>query len=184
MQDLEERRGPWTRHNTRVVVQRPYFTAHVDAITNPGGQPGVYDWIEAADQVRVAALDDAGNVYIAIQHHYLPDAPLWQLPGGGVEPGESRQEAASRELAEEVGAYAQHWQSLGAVWLMPSLTTARAHLWVARILTFGPAALEAGEADLTVQAVPLERARAAAMDGTIGCAASVHLVLAAAEMGF
>lgn len=31
------------------------------------------------------------------------DAPFWFVPGGGVEPGESDEEAARRELGEEVG---------------------------------------------------------------------------------
>ena len=44
-------------------------------------------------------LVDGDKVYL-IRHTY---APGWQFPGGGVEPGESAEEAAAREVSEESG---------------------------------------------------------------------------------
>ncbi len=47
--------------------------------------------------VRGVVLDGEGRVFL-IKHSY---ADGWQLPGGGVEAGESQVEALSRELREE-----------------------------------------------------------------------------------
>lgn len=47
--------------------------------------------------VRAAVLNDAREVFL-IRHTYTPG---WQLPGGGVEAGETLNEALAKELREE-----------------------------------------------------------------------------------
>jgi len=49
--------------------------------------------------VRVVARDEAGQIML-VRHTYLDG---WWLPGGGVDRGETVQEAAVRELREETG---------------------------------------------------------------------------------
>jgi len=48
--------------------------------------------------VRVMLID--GDKIFLIRHTYMPG---WQLPGGGVEPGETAAESAAREVMEEGG---------------------------------------------------------------------------------
>jgi 8-oxo-dGTP pyrophosphatase MutT (NUDIX family) len=57
------------------------------------------------DVVRVVVLDGDGRVLLF--HTRDPTAPArgtwWELPGGGMDPGETHAETAVRELAEEAG---------------------------------------------------------------------------------
>jgi len=48
--------------------------------------------------VRVMLID--GDKIFLIRHTYMPG---WQLPGGGVEPGETAEESGAREVYEEGG---------------------------------------------------------------------------------
>jgi TDG/mug DNA glycosylase family protein len=51
------------------------------------------------DAARALVQDPAGRVLMV--RFEFPDKTVWALPGGGVEPGETHDEAVARELAEE-----------------------------------------------------------------------------------
>ena len=56
------------------------------------------------ESTRVIVFDPAGRVLL-LHTSDLCDPPLewWELPGGGIEPGEPAEDAARRELREETG---------------------------------------------------------------------------------
>lgn len=87
-------------------------TGHVDRT----GDPTHDDQLPVARRraVRVAVLDREGHLLLLhIREPLHPDVePFWELPGGGIEEGETYVEAALRELGEETGILAQP-ESLG-----------------------------------------------------------------------
>lgn len=70
----------------------------------PDGLPDDLPVVER-DAVRVVLLDRAGDVLLfrAREITYPELGRWWELPGGGIEPGEGYRQAAVRELREETG---------------------------------------------------------------------------------
>lgn len=52
-------------------------------------------------KVRAVVTDGSGRILLIRPHGYAPDC--WTLPGGGVEAGETANDAVQRELREELG---------------------------------------------------------------------------------
>ena len=52
--------------------------------------------------VGIMLLNQAGQVFVA-RRIDMPTVAAWQMPQGGIDPGETPRQAALRELREEIG---------------------------------------------------------------------------------
>lgn len=98
--------------------------------------PGAVTILPMLDQVRVCLIR---NLRPAVGD------TLIELPAGTLEPGESPQETAFRELEEETGYRASVMEPLCSFWMSPGIVNEQMHLFVARELTLGENHLDAGE---------------------------------------
>jgi 8-oxo-dGTP pyrophosphatase MutT (NUDIX family) len=64
--------------------------------------------------VGVIPVDQDGRILMIDHYRVITDRRGWELPAGRVDPGESVDEAARRELLEETGHSASSWATLGA----------------------------------------------------------------------
>jgi ADP-ribose pyrophosphatase YjhB (NUDIX family) len=62
-----------------------------------------------------AVLHDASGRLLLIRRGHAPHEGLWSLPGGRVEPGESREAAIEREVREETGLRVRARAAVGTV---------------------------------------------------------------------
>ncbi|HEY4454206.1 MAG TPA: NUDIX domain-containing protein, partial [Pseudonocardiaceae bacterium] len=60
-------------------------------------------WMEDRPTVRVLCLDERNRVLLLRWHDPFDGTSLWDMPGGGIDPGETPLAAARRELREETG---------------------------------------------------------------------------------
>jgi ADP-ribose pyrophosphatase len=88
-----------SRERTGRVGRRPIVRK---AFLMPDGSEKVFTLTGDASSRAVAcvALTARQTVVLAEQYRPGPERVMMELPGGGVEPGESLAEAAARELAE------------------------------------------------------------------------------------
>ena len=165
--------GPWRRIARRIAYVNPWITIWHDDVLRPDGSPGIYGVVHFASLAAgVVVLDEEDRLLLVGQHRYTLDACSWEIPEGGVGPGEDSLDGASRELREETGVVAAAWRELGRFHLSNSVTDEAAVVYLATGLTHHSAAPEASE-DLQVRWVPFEAALAMTLDGRITDALAV-----------
>jgi ADP-ribose pyrophosphatase len=84
--------------------------------------------------LAVPVLDD-GRVVILRQYRFAVACRLLEFPAGTLDAGEDPLSTMERELQEETGYAARHWQSLGAMLPCPGYSDEVIHLFLARGLT-------------------------------------------------
>lgn len=104
----------------------------------PDGREGELEIVRHPGGAAVAAINERAEVCLIRQFRYAVGGWIWELPAGRREAGEDPQRTAQRELAEEVGLQAQHWQSLGELLPSPGIFDERIFLYLAQGLTQVP----------------------------------------------
>ena len=124
----------------RVAYENPWITIWHDEVIRPDGEPGIYGVVHFANiAVGVLTIDDAGHVLLVGQHRYALDQYSWEIPEGGVSPGESPLDGARRELREETGVEAADWIEMSRSNLSNSVSDEEAVLFLATGLAHGVA---------------------------------------------
>lgn len=169
--------GRFIRHSRRVAYENPWITVWHDEGTRPDGSPGLYGVVHFANLAAgVVAFDDDDRIILVGQHRYTLDADSWEIPEGGVPPGEGVLPGIQRELREETGLEAADWRELCRLDLSNSVTDERAVLFVAGGLRHGEAQPEPAES-IAVRWVPFDEAVDMVRDGRITDAMSVAAIL-------
>ena len=172
----------------RVLTSRRLYEGRIvalreDEVELPGGRRAFREVVEHADVVAVLPVAAAGRLLLVRQYRLPVGRALLELPAGGVDPGEGIEEAAQRELQEEIGHRAGRLERLGGFYVSPGYCTEFIRLFLARDLT--PSVLEADhDEQITVEPVTFEEALRLVDAGEICDSKSIiGLLLAARELG-
>jgi ADP-ribose pyrophosphatase len=120
------------------------FTVRVERFRYPDGEVVEREIVRRVDAAAIVTYDDA--------HFWLVRHPreailqyVLELPAGKLDEGESPLECAQRELAEEIGREAEHWEEIETYYPSSGYTDEAVHLFAATGLRQTDVPPDAGE---------------------------------------
>lgn len=148
MNNLPESLKRWKRKNREELIKDQWISLYADECELPDGHiVSPFYVLEEKEWVHVVAIDGDGAILLTRLYRYPADWLGWELPCGGVDPGEDPLTAAQRELKEETGYVASQWRQVGGpLYANPARQTNRMYCFIATGLAkAGPQSLDITE---------------------------------------
>lgn len=122
----------------------------IDTVRFPDGSVGELEMIRHSGASAVVPVLSVGtaadpDILLIRQFRHAADGPIWEVPAGRLDPGESPETCAVRELEEETGMRAGRLERLTMVFTTPGFTDERIHIFAAHELEPGAHRREADE---------------------------------------
>ena len=176
----ETEKNPWTTLSSEVRYDNNWITVTEHQVLTPANSPGIYGTVHFKHlAVGVVPVDDEGYTWLVGQYRYPLGAYSWEIPEGGGNPAVPALETAKRELKEETGMEATHFEEIVEMHLSNSVSDERAIIFLATGLTQGTSCPDETER-LTVRRLPLAEAIKMVERSEITDAISVAALLKAA----
>jgi 8-oxo-dGTP pyrophosphatase MutT (NUDIX family) len=120
------------RIKSETVYEGAIFAVRRDTVRHEDGEEVTREIVEHPGAVGIVVLD-GDRLWLVRQPREAIGAPdLLEIPAGKLdEDGEDVRATAERELAEEIGKRAEHWESLGAFHTSVGFTDEKVHLYLA-----------------------------------------------------
>lgn len=151
---------------SRLIYQGRIIRLALETVRLPNGAWAELEIVHHPGGAAVVALDAQQRVCLLRQYRHAAGGWLWELPAGKLDAGEAPLVTAQRELEEEAGMRAQHWQPLGRVVSSPGVFTEVVHLYLAQALAATAARTEEHEV-IEIHWFPWDQALQMAQRGDI-----------------
>jgi 8-oxo-dGTP pyrophosphatase MutT (NUDIX family) len=177
MKAPNEHTNPWKTKTDTISYENNWIEVHHQEVITPAGTDGIYGLVHFKNlAIGIIPLDEENNTWIVGQFRFPLKKYSWEIPEGGGKIGVDPIVSAQRELLEECGIVAQHWELILEMDLSNSATDEHALLYVARGLSFTQSEPEETE-DLQVKKVPFETLYQMVKSGEVQDAMTVAAVL-------
>ncbi len=120
--------------NTEIVYRGRVFDVKLAEIDDDGL---IYkrEIIEHGGSAVVLPVHKNGEISLVRQYRHPTGQYLLEIPAGTVEPGETPEECAGREIEEETGYVAAKLEQIAEFYVSPGFLSEKMHLFVATDLT-------------------------------------------------
>jgi ADP-ribose pyrophosphatase len=156
----------WQRFASRFLWQSRWYSLRQDSLRTPEGQEFTYTVVDHPGAVWIVPVTAEGQVVLIWNFRYPVGEYCLEVPAGGLSPGLSPEEAARRELMEEVGGTAAELQYIGRFYTSNGISNEIAQVYLATGVELGNPQREPTEA-MEVRLVGIDEAMRLARSGEI-----------------
>jgi ADP-ribose pyrophosphatase len=129
----------------RVIYRGRKIDLALQAIALPDGSITQREVVLHPGAVALVPMVDPDHVCLIRNHRYAIGKTLLEVPAGTIDPDESPDETARRELAEETGYQADRIVRVGEWFVSPGVMNERMFLYLCEDLKPGPTSHQPGE---------------------------------------
>jgi ADP-ribose diphosphatase len=153
------------RRSSKLAYHGKFFDIVRDEVELPGGKTADLEVLRHPGASAVVPLHPDRTVTLIRQYRYAADSYILEVPAGKLDPGESPESCAAREVIEEAGVRAGRLHPLGWIFTTPGFTDEKIHLFAATDLTPAAQSLDDDEVIEVVRMPLAEALRLAAIGG-------------------
>jgi ADP-ribose diphosphatase len=102
-----------------IVYEGRVFAVDVETIRLRNGRETEVAIVRHRPSVVLIPMEDDGRIVMIRQYRHSLGREIWELPAGGLDAGESAEQAAARECEEEIGRVPTRIVRLGAFYPTP-----------------------------------------------------------------
>lgn len=121
----------WTVHGERQIYASPWVSLGLVDVEIPGVERFEHHVVHARGPAAGTVVVRHGAVLLLYRHRFITDSWGWEIPAGGIEPGETVEDAARRECLEETGWAAGPLTRLTSYFFAGGLCDGQFHLFLA-----------------------------------------------------
>ncbi|MEL7562383.1 NUDIX hydrolase [Dehalogenimonas sp. 4OHTPN] len=144
----------------KIISSRTAFSGHFrvrqDTIRT-GARISTRDIVEYPSAVAMIAVDNNDKIILERQYRHAAGRDLLEIPAGGIDPGETPEAAACREMQEETGYRPRRVEKLTNFYSAPGYSTELLHLFLVKDLVEDRLTAEDSE-EITLVTVSQEEA--------------------------
>jgi len=157
------------------------FEAKVEDIILPTGEKAQREVVVHRGGASMLAIYQKDSIVLVRQYRHAAGRYVLEVPAGIIEPGETPQDCAIRELREETGYTSTDVRKLITMYKSVGYSTEKHSIYLAQNLTPGVQNLDPGE-EVEVILMPIEEVKRKIFSGEIEDAKTVTGVLAYREL--
>lgn len=154
------------------------FELVTENITLPNGVSCDLDLIRHPGASAMVPMPDEKTVILIQQYRHAVGGFIWEIPAGTLDPGETPEVCAKRELVEEIGFSANILDKLGEITPVPGYSDERIHIYLATGLIPVEQQLDQDEL-LNVHSMPFDKAISMIFSGEIQDSKTINGLLMA-----